>query len=143
MFGILLTLLILDGILLIVVVLLQAGKGGGLAAMGGGSGTDTFMGGRQAATVLTKTTWATGAIFLLLAVVLAILSTRNREAAPILQDEFQTAPAAPQPILPGAGENAPVPEGTAEGEGGGEVVPGVGGQAAPEGPSDDGSGSDR
>ena len=139
MFGILLTLMILDGILLMVVVLLQAGKGGGLAAMGGGSGTDTFMGGRQAAGVLTKTTWATGAIFLLLAVVLAVLSTRNREAAPILQDEFQTAPAAPQPILPGAGENAPVPEGTDEGAAGA----GAGGQAPSTPEGDGGPGSDR
>ena len=117
MFGLLLTLLILDGILLTVVVLLQAGKGGGLAAMGGGSGTDTFMGGRQAATVLTKATWTTGAIFLGLAVVLSIMSSQSREADPLLQDVFrQSAPAAPQPILPGAGE---------EGAGTGEVVPGV------------------
>lgn len=124
MFGLLLTLLILDGILMMVVVLLQAGKGGGLAAMGGGSGgTDTFMGGRQAATVLTKATWVTGAVFLFLAVVLAVMSSQRREAAPLLQDEFRQegAPVAPQPILPG---------------GEGEVVPGVGGAQGgdPEGP---------
>ena len=119
MFALLLTLLILDGILLVVVVLLQAGKGGGLAAMGGGgAGTDTFMGGRQAAGVLTKATWTTGAIFLGLAVVLSILSSRSQEDAPLLRDEFrQTAPVAPQPVLPGAGEGAAP----------GEVVPGVGG----------------
>lgn len=123
MFGILLTLLILDGILLMVVVLLQAGKGGGLAAMGGGSGgTESFMGGRQAATVLTKATWATGAVFVGLAVVLSILSTRRQEATPLLQDEFQTAPTAPQPILPGAGEAG---EGAPEGD---EGVPGLGEQ---------------
>lgn len=123
MFGILLTLLILDGVLLMVVVLLQAGKGGGLAAMGGGSGgTESFMGGRQAATVLTKATWATGAVFLALAVVLSILSTQRQESAPLLQDEFQEAPAAPQPILPGAGEGEG--EGAAEGEG--QVIPGLG-----------------
>ena len=122
MFGLLLTLLILDGILLVVVVLLQAGKGGGLAAMGGGgAGTDTFMGGRQAAGVLTKATWTTGAIFLGLAVVLSILSSRSQEDAPLLRDEFrQSAPAAPQPILPGAGEGAAP----------GEAVPGVDGGAA-------------
>ncbi|MFO7892611.1 MAG: preprotein translocase subunit SecG [Longimicrobiales bacterium] len=120
MFGLLLTLLILDGILLMVIVLLQAGKGGGLAAMGGGSaGTESFMGGRQAATVLTKSTWVTGAIFLALAVVLSILSTRRQETTPLLQDEFQSTPTAPQPILPGAGEDA-----SGEGEGGG--IPGIG-----------------
>lgn len=136
MFGILLTLLILDGILLMVVVLLQAGKGGGLAAMGGGgAGTESFMGGRQAATVLTKATWATGAIFLALSVVLAILSTRDREAAPLLQEEFQTAPTSPQPILPGAGDDTPPPGGAVEG---------AGGAAAPAGPQGDGGpGSDQ
>lgn len=120
MFGILLTLLILDGILLMVIVLLQAGKGGGLAAMGGGggAGTDSFMGGRQAATVLTKSTWITGAVFLALALVLSILSSRRTDTAPLLQDEFQSAPAAPQPILPGGSE-------TGEGAAPGEVVPGV------------------
>ena len=103
-----------------VIVLLQAGKGGGLAAMGGGSaGTESFMGGRQAATVLTKATWATGAIFLALAVVLSILSTRRQDTTPLLQDEFQTAPTAPQPVLPGAGE------GEATGEGSGSGIPGL------------------
>ncbi|MBW3552491.1 MAG: preprotein translocase subunit SecG [Gemmatimonadetes bacterium] len=121
MFGLLLTLLILDGILLVVVVLLQAGKGGGLAAMGGGgAGTDTFMGGRQAAGVLTKATWTTGAIFLGLAVVLSILSSRSQDDELLLREEFrQTAPATPQPILPGAGEGAAP----------GQVVPGVEGGA--------------
>ena len=118
MFGLLLTLLILDGVLLTVVVLLQAGKGGGLAAMGGGGGgTDSFMGGRQATTVLTKTTWATGAVFLFLAVVLSILSSRSQESAPLLQQEFrQGAPAtAPQPILPGAGDAGAGEEGAVPG----------------------------
>ena len=101
MFGILLALLILDGILLSIVVLLQAGKGGGLAAMGG-AGTDTFIGGRQAATILTKATWIGGAIFMTLALVLSILSTRAQRPESILRDEFrQTVPAVPQPILPG------------------------------------------
>ena len=40
--------------LLVGAVLLQAGKGGGLAAVGGGASTDTFIGGRQAATLLTQ-----------------------------------------------------------------------------------------
>lgn len=125
MFVILLTLLMLDGILLMVVVLLQAGKGGGLAAMGGGGGpgTDTFMGGRQAATVLTKSSWGLGALFLVLSLTLAIMSSNRTDGAPLLQDEFRTQPTSPQPILPGGGGSAP---------GEGEVVPGVGG-AAPEG----------
>ena len=129
MFGILLTLLILDGILLMVVVLLQAGKGGGLAAMGGGSGagTESLIGGRQAATVLTKSTWITGAVFVVLAVVLSILSSRARDDAPLLQEQFQETPAAPQPILPGAGE---APAGDAGGVPGIEGGESGGGDAA-------------
>ncbi|MGK7310916.1 MAG: preprotein translocase subunit SecG [Candidatus Longimicrobiales bacterium M2_2A_002] len=138
MFGILLTLLIIDGVLLMVIVLLQAGKGGGLAAMGGGSaGTESFMGGRQAATVLTKATWATGAIFLALAVVLSILSTRRQDATPLLQDEFQTAPTAPQPVLPGTGG------GEATGEGEGTGIPGLSDQPqGDEGGGQEGGGPD-
>ena len=106
MVAFLITLLIIDGLILVGSVLLQAGKGGGLAAVGGGASTDTFIGGRQAATLLTRTTWTTAGIFLVLALVLAILSSRGG-AAPdsILQREFQQAPAAtPTPLdLPGSG----------------------------------------
>lgn len=107
MFGILLSLLLIDGVLLVVVVLLQSGKGGGLAAMGGGASTDMFMGSRQAANVLTKSTWVTGGIFLFLAVVLSVLSTRRQNPTPLLQQEFQgqqATPTAPQPLVPGAGQ---------------------------------------
>ncbi len=126
MFALLLALLILDGLLLIVIVLMQAGKGGGLAAMGGGggAGTETLMGGgRQAATVLTKATWTTGAIFIGLSVVLAVLSSRAQDTRPLLQQELQqTAPVTPQPIVPQPGEEGTVP---GEGAAPGEVVPGV------------------
>ncbi|MGQ0560584.1 MAG: preprotein translocase subunit SecG, partial [Gemmatimonadota bacterium] len=91
--------LLLDGLLLSVVVLLQAGKGGGLASMGGGAGTDTLIGGRQAATILTKTTWVTGVLFLVLSLVLAILSTRAQQPESILREEFRATPAAaPAPV---------------------------------------------
>lgn len=107
MYGFLLSILVLDGLALMVVVLLQSGKGGGLAAMGGGMGTDTFMGGRQAATFLTKATWVTGGLFLVLAVALAVLSSRSQTPSSVLQGEFQQqqTPAAPQPLLPGPGES--------------------------------------
>lgn len=103
MFGFLLTLLILDGILLMVIVLLQAGKGGGLAAVGGGGGTETFVGGRQAATILTRATWITGGVFLALSLILSVMSSRQFQPESILQQEFQQrAPAAPAPVLPQA-----------------------------------------
>jgi preprotein translocase subunit SecG len=103
-YALLLTLLILDGLVMGVVILLQSGKGGGLASMGGGMGSDTLIGGRQAANLLTKTTWVTGGLFLVLSLVLAILSSRAQRPNSILRDEFRTAPAsAPAPVqVPGA-----------------------------------------
>ncbi len=101
MYGILLAILILDGIFLGVVVLLQSGKGGGLAAMGGGAAaTDGILGGRQATTMLTRATWITGGTFMALSLVLSIMSSRTQLPQSILrQDLAPTAPAA-QPILP-------------------------------------------
>lgn len=119
MFTLLLALLILDGILLMVVILLQAGKGGGLAAMGGGVGTESLIGGRQAATILTKTSWISGGVFLALSLVLSIMSSRQQQPESVLQQQFQqTAPAAPQPVLPGVqpAEPGAQPEGGAPGE---------------------------
>ena len=104
MVAFLVTLLIIDGLILIGAVLLQAGKGGGLAAVGGGASTDTFIGGRQAANLLTRATWVTAGIFLFLSLVLAVVSSRGGDQPEsILQREFQQAPAAtPTPLdLPG------------------------------------------
>ena len=103
MYYFLLILLILNGLFLSVVVLLQSGKGGGLASMGGGAGTDTLIGGRQAATLLTKASWIGGGTFMALSLILAIVSTRQQTPQSVLQREFQTAPVqAPQPVIPGA-----------------------------------------
>lgn len=127
MFSFLLVLLILDGLLLTVVVLLQSGKGDGLAAMGGaGTSTDSVIGGRQAATLLTKASWIGGGVFLALALMLSILSSRAQTADSILRQEFQQAPTTPQPIVPGAtpqGENAPQIPGTEPAPEGGAAPP--------------------
>jgi len=66
MYGFLVGVLILDSLVLTTAILLQAGQGGGLASLGGGAGTEQFMGGRQATTLLTKLTWWSAAIFLFL-----------------------------------------------------------------------------
>ena len=101
MYSFLLILLLLDGILLSIVVLLQSGKGGGLAAMGGGStATDGILAGRQATTVLTRTTWITGTVFMTLALVLSIMSSRNSLPESILLEELAPTAPAGQPILP-------------------------------------------
>ena len=118
MYYFLLVVLILDGVLLAAVVLLQAGQGGGLAAMGGGMGTDNLIGGRQAATLLTRMSWITGGVFLGLSLLLSIVSSRNNAPRSILRDQFQPAPVSapattnPPAALPGT-QPAADPAGTA------------------------------
>ena len=111
MYGLLLALLILDGLVLIVVVLLQAGKGGGLASMGGGvTATEGILGGRQAATFLTRATWTTGGVFMVLSLVLSILSSRAAtQPSSVLQQEAPPV-AIPTPVIPGAQQPAATPE---------------------------------
>lgn len=101
-YGVLLVALVLDGIFLSVVVLLQAGKGGGLAAMGGGAAaTDGVLGGRQATTMLTRATWTSGSVFMLLSLVLSIMSSRGELPQSILRQDAAPAAEAGQAILPG------------------------------------------
>jgi preprotein translocase subunit SecG len=125
MYGFLLAILVLDGLFLSIVILLQSGKGGGLAAMGGGvTATEGILGGRQATTVLTRSTWISGGIFLGLAVVLAILSSRATQPQSILLDELQQTAPAPEPILPGL--TNPTDEGGETGGGNAEAPPPAG-----------------
>ena len=108
MYGFLLAILLLDGIFLSVVILLQAGKGGGLAAMGGSAtATDGLLGGRQATTFLTRASWTAGGIFMVLALLLAILSSRTQLPGSVLLEDLQ--PTTPTPVLPGADAAAPTP----------------------------------
>lgn len=101
MYGFLLAFLVLDGIFMTVIILLQSGKGGGLAAVGGGAAmTEGILGGRQANIVLTRATWTSGTIFMVLALVLSIMSSRARQPTSIIQVDAPAA-AAPAPVLPG------------------------------------------
>lgn len=126
MYGFLLTLLVLDGLVLGVVILLQAGKGGGLAAMGGGAAATEVLGGRQATSFLTRATWIAGSAFMGLSLILAIMSSRATGPTSVLQG--LGAPTAPTPLLeqddaspilvPGVEEVPPGEEETT-----GEVIP--------------------
>src|SRR5213592_1738939 len=96
----LLTLLILDCVVLIGSILLQSGKGTGLAASFGGasSSPDAFIGIRQAGNLLTKFSWWGGGIFLFLAFVLQLMSTRVNQPRSILEKSLATpATTAPAP----------------------------------------------
>lgn len=96
LYNVLLVLLLIDSVILVAAILVQSGKGGGLAASFGGAGTstDAFFGARQAGTFFTKLAWTCGGIFLALAFVLQIASTRARTPRSVL-DEPLAAPAAP------------------------------------------------
>ena len=96
MYTFLLAVLVVDGIFMSVVILLQSGKGGGLAAVGGGAAmTEGILGGRQATTVLTRATWISGTIFLVLALVLSVMSSRVRQP----KSEFQASARSPRKVL--------------------------------------------
>src|SRR6476619_2600462 len=109
LYRLLLIVLIIDAFVLIAAILPQAGKGSGLAANFGGasSSPDAFIGVGQAGTILTKATWWCAGIFLGLAFVLQVMSTRAQAPRSVLEKTFsnQPAPAAP---APNAG-NSPVP----------------------------------
>lgn len=117
MYGLLLAILVLDGLFLGVVILLQSGKGGGLAAMGGGASsmTEGILGGRQATTMLTRATWISGSIFMVLALVLSIMSSRSAQPDSVIREGLQPtqqqgAPATtPEPVLPGTGSGQDEP----------------------------------
>ena len=103
MYTTLLVILLLDAVILTTAVLFQAGQGGGLASLGGGAGTDTFMGGRQAVTLLTKVTWWCSGIFLFLALILAVMQSHAGAARSVIQqnlapEQQQQAPAQAAPL---------------------------------------------
>lgn len=91
--------LIPDAVILGAAVLLQAGQGGGLASLGGGAGTEQFMGGRQATTLLTKLTWWCAGIFLFVSLLLAIMSSRSAAPRSVLEGNMPApAPVQPTPL---------------------------------------------
>lgn len=90
-------LLLIDSLVLVAAILLQAGKGGGMAASFGGasSSADALLGTRQAGNLLTKASWWAGGIFIFLAFVLQVASSRGRVPTSVLDKAVATPPAAP------------------------------------------------
>ena len=91
---------------LLLVVLLQQGKGGDIAAAFGGSGSQAAFGARAGATLLTRATTVLGTLFMVGAMVLAIMGQRGpgsvlsgleepaapvEDAAPAVPDAADTA----------------------------------------------------
>src|SRR5881275_402541 len=107
MYTFLLVLLAIDSFILIAVVLMQAGQGGGMAASFGGasSSSGTIFGTRQAGNLLTKASWWCGGIFLALAFMLSLASSRTRTPKSILDPVFSNQPA---PVTTPTPANLPV-----------------------------------
>src|SRR5690348_8908197 len=100
MYTFLLVLLVLCSLVVIAAILLQSGQGSGLSASFGGasSSPDSFIGMRQAGNLLTQISWWGGGIFLALAFVLQLMSTRQRTPRSVLEGKLGTpAPVAPAP----------------------------------------------
>ena len=102
MYYFLVSVLVLDALLLGAVILLQAGQGGGLASLGGGT-TDLVVGGRQAATLLTKMSWICGGLFMFLALLISLMSPTLSNSSDAVLEQIRknseaTAPAAPLPL---------------------------------------------
>ena len=123
MFEILFTIFhVLICLFLVVTVLLQAGKGGGLAgSIGGGSASSSVLGGRTAATFLTKATTVLATAFMLSCLVQSV-AFQTAETTPTTATQRtmaeQQAPAVPTipeaEHLLGEKEEAPAEEPPAE-----------------------------
>ncbi len=92
---------------LIVVVLLQSGKAADLAGAFGGMGSQTAFGPRGSATILSKATTISAALFMLTSLSLAILYTREGHTAGSVLDRAPVTKQAPAkqstttPAIPG------------------------------------------
>jgi preprotein translocase subunit SecG len=84
-------------VFLILVVLLQTGKRADLAGAFGGGGSQTAFGARGAATLLAKVTTASAVLFMVIALALAIMSSRQGGGGTVL-DEVPASTDAPVPV---------------------------------------------
>ena len=85
---------------LIIVILLQSGKAADLAGAFGGMGSQTAFGPRGSATLLSRVTTASAAIFMVTSLTLSILATRNAGlATTVLEDQpVRSIPAKQMPV---------------------------------------------
>ncbi|HYP75093.1 MAG TPA: preprotein translocase subunit SecG [Polyangiaceae bacterium] len=98
---------------LILVILIQPGKSGGLGALGGGGAQQVF-GGSGAGNFLTKTTWATAAIFFFTSISLAYLSSSTDESMRKHSQALQKQHEQNSPLGPIAPTKSAPPAGSAK-----------------------------
>jgi len=104
-------------LVLILVVLLQSGKAADLAGAFGGGGSQTALGSRGAATVLSKATSICAIVFMLSSLGLAILGSRSGgsvlEQVPLPAAPAEAPSAAPAAPAANPPATAPAPQGSA------------------------------
>lgn len=95
-------------VFLIIVVLLQSGKAADLAGAFGGMGSQTAFGPRGSATLLSKATTVSAALFMITSLSLSVLATRNAGAGSTVLERQQAPKSAPATkSAPAAPANAP------------------------------------
>jgi preprotein translocase subunit SecG len=110
MYTFLLVLFVINCLLLIVVILLQDAKGEGLASSFGGGFSTSMLGGRGAATFMSKATTYLGSSFLVLCIIMSLMRPVGAGEHSVIMDsagQTQQVPETGLPLLPGAG--VPVP----------------------------------
>ena len=100
------TLYVLVCLVLTLVILLQQGKGGDMASAFGGGSSQTAFGARGGATVLTKATTVCAVLFMVGALVLAILGQRGPRS---LVGSTPAPVTAPKPPVTAAPKSGPTP----------------------------------
>ena len=108
--NIVLTIHLILALALVGIVLLQRSEGGGLGLGGGGGGGDGIMSGRGAATALTKITWVLAIAFIITAMSLTIIASRNANSSSIfdrLGNESQSEEIDTDALLPPTDELLP------------------------------------
>ena len=81
MTGFLIVLHTIISVLLITVVLMQASQGGGLSGTFGGNAASSMLGGQNAGNVLSRTTTWLATLFLTLAVLISVLTSKSGNSA--------------------------------------------------------------
>jgi preprotein translocase subunit SecG len=99
------TVYVLVCLLLLLVILLQQGKGGDMASAFGGGSSQTAFGARAGATLLTKMTTVCAVLFMVGALVLAIIAQRGPGS--LVSGTPAPPPAAQKPATP-AGTTPPL-----------------------------------
>ena len=108
-------------LLLVLIVLLQQGKGGDIAAAFGGGGTQAAFGARAGATLLTRATTVLGALFMIGALVLAIMGQRGPGSVVGGIDAPETVPL--EDLVPATPAEADAPATAPAAETGGDEAP--------------------